>query len=282
MRACFTFWQTATAKEADRQEASAGNPPLVPSQRQTDGRRCLDGARLFFARPQCWTGGGHASGRRSRAPGLRAPPCLPATGRYSTSDDRPVTATMRAHRSFPSASVRRRSSPGMKWTGWGWPWLTAMLEAYSQVRSRASRMGFSLPLRPGSAPVSSGMRIAPPPGKMSRTRERRPSAGIQSCRTRAEKPVAAANTVIGRWLECRSRIASPCSSVVARFQVSLGNSARTSTPASGSPASTPRTLTTARAGLCSCGAAGMTRRTSASSITRFRAVSRKAPGFPAG
>ena len=137
------------------------------------------------------------------------------------------------------------------------------------MRSWPSRMGFNLPPSPGSVPVSSGKMTAPPPGRTSRSRVRRPSAGSQSCRTRAEKLVAAANTVIGRWLECRSRAASPCSPVVARFQAPLGNSASTSAPASGSPARALRTPTTARAGLGSCGAAGTTRRTSASSITRY-------------
>ena len=51
-------------------------------------------------------------------------------GRYSTSAERPTISTMRTRNSVPSASVNRKSSPGMKWTGGCLPSLMAMLDAY--------------------------------------------------------------------------------------------------------------------------------------------------------
>ena len=51
------------------------------------------------------------------------------SARYSIRAERPTTSRIRSSVSCPLASVRRSSSPRVKWTGWGWPWLIAMLLA---------------------------------------------------------------------------------------------------------------------------------------------------------
>lgn len=50
-------------------------------------------------------------------------------GRYSTRTERPTIAAMRTSSRLPSASIRRRSSPGTKWTGCGCPSLMATFDA---------------------------------------------------------------------------------------------------------------------------------------------------------
>ena len=50
--------------------------------------------------------------------------------RYSSRADCPTTVRMRTIASWPSASVRRRSSLKAKLTGCGLPWLIEMLDAY--------------------------------------------------------------------------------------------------------------------------------------------------------
>ncbi len=74
-----------------------------------------------------WTGG-----RRRPGPHTGTRPCrhLAYTVRYSISDERPTISTTRTDSSYPSASLRCRSSPKLKCTGCCRPPLIAMLVAY--------------------------------------------------------------------------------------------------------------------------------------------------------
>ena len=83
---------------------------LWPGSPRTDRRRRAGRRRRLYGR---WDRGRRDDG----------------SARYSIRAERPTTSRIRISASCPSASVRRSSSPGAKWTGWGWPWLIAMLEA---------------------------------------------------------------------------------------------------------------------------------------------------------
>ena len=73
---------------------------------------------------------GRRAGRGRRLYGRSDRGCRDdGSARYSMRAERPTTSRTRISASWPLASVRRSSSPGTKWTGWGRPWLIAMLEA---------------------------------------------------------------------------------------------------------------------------------------------------------